>query len=147
MLQELTENQELVEKGNDANSSSGSEDCPSDDNFSTAVLSHLLPVRSKRKKKLPPNTQVKDQLSSIFGFGAGKKSADRIDSKLKNKPKEEKKKEPASKISEKKVVPKPDPPQEEIKKEPEPAPSIAPLKVVMVDAWTQTDKIDFARAR
>lgn len=142
---ELRTDKELIERGNDQNSSSGSEDCPSDDNFSNVVLSQLLPVSTRKKKRITPNTQLKDQLNVIFGLGRTKKAADKSDPKLlKTKPKEDKKKE-AAKLSEKKAekpIPKPEPPLEEAKKD-----SLSQPSVVMVDAWTQTDKIDFARAR
>ncbi len=147
LLGELKSNKELIDKGDDQNSPSGSDDCPSDDNFSTAVLRHLLPIAVRRKRGAPASSHVRAQLSTIFGLG-GKRVAP-PETKLKMKQKEEKR--PAKLATEKKperiVLPVPKVEshvtEEEAKKEP-PVPTAA---VVMVDAWTQTEKIDFARAR
>ncbi len=147
-MQQLTTDKELIEKGEDNNSSSGSDDCPSEDNLSKAILRHVLPVDESRKK-LPPNSKVKDRLRSIFGF-ARKKVKPIVDPKSKEKPKEEKKKEPP-------VLPKPEKKVEKPKKLLPPPPPAEDNKekqggtgepiVTFVDAWTQTEKIDFQKAR
>ena len=148
VLRELNTNKELIEKGEDANSSSGSDDCPSEDNLSKVVLRQILPTEGK--DKIASNQKVKEDLRSIFGFSKKKKPAPEV---KKEKPKEDKKVPPPPAKVEKKAVkkppplpavPTPPPIKEEIKEKQggtgEPA-------VTYVDAATQTEKIDFQRAR
>jgi hypothetical protein len=134
----------MVERGKDDNSSSGSDDCPSDDNFSSAVLRHLIPLNPAKKRR-PPGAKVKDQLCAIFGFRGASKSPDKTDSKSKSKLKEEKKKEPPQRLTKSPIRPptvcvKKEKKEQKEQKEERPA-------VTLVDAWTQTERIDFAKAR
>jgi len=146
IMDELKNNKELIEKGNDENESSGSEDCPSDDNLSKVVLSQLLPY--SKKKKPSKNKELADEMKSIFGFGS--KKPERIQQPT-PKPRiiiKEEKKTPLKPV---KPPPLIEPVKVMIVEQPKPAQE-APKeedskKVIMVDAWTQTDKIDFARAR
>ena len=135
MLKELQANQALIDKGNDSNSS-GSEGSPSEDNLDKDVLRHILP---SSKHKVPCSKNAKERLRAIFGF-VRKKPANPADAKAKEKPKEEKKKEPP-KPEKKAEKPAKKPPTEEQKDKP-----VVPV-VTAVDAWTQTEKIDFQKAR
>jgi len=141
-MNELNNNTELIKKGVDENSSSGSDDCPSEDNLSKAVLRHILPAEGKDKSG--SNAKLKEDLRSIFGWAKKKKPAP----ETKKEKKEEKKlpPPPPAKV-EKKIPPKKPPPppvKEEIKEKQggtgEPA-------ITYVDAATQTEKIDFQKAR
>ena len=133
----MDKNKELIDNGNDENSSSGSDDCPSDDNLSKAVLKQILPATKKDKKC--SNSKTRDDLQTIFGFPGKKKSVTEM---KKEKPKEEKKLPPPPKV-EKKIVKKPPIAKEEKKAKEEITESTAQY----VDASTQTEKIDFQKAR
>lgn len=127
MLAELSENKDLIDNGNDENSSSGSEGCPSEDNLPAAVLKQILPTSKKATAK------TKDTLRSIFGFPRKKPEA------RKEKPKEEKK---TAAKQEKKVARRPSTVKEEKKEE-----GKNKEMAKYVDASTQTERIDFQRAR
>eukprot|EP00826_Nyctotherus_ovalis_P066628 TRINITY_DN9872_c0_g1_i2.p2 TRINITY_DN9872_c0_g1~~TRINITY_DN9872_c0_g1_i2.p2 ORF type:complete len:183 (-),score=82.09 TRINITY_DN9872_c0_g1_i2:172-720(-) len=128
MLAELHENKDLIDNGNDENSSSGSEDCPSEDNLPAAVLKQILPTNKKA------NAKAKDALRSIFGFPKKKPEAKR------EKAKEEKK---AAGRQEKKVARRPSTVKKEKKEERKSMEEAAKY----VDASTQTERVDFQRAR
>jgi len=130
-----------VDKGKDANSSSGSDDCPSEDNLSKAVLRQILPADGK--DKTGSNAKLKEDLRSIFGFSRKKKVNPEA---KKEKPKEEKKlPAPPAKI-EKKPAKKPTPPPQK-EEEKEKQGGTGEPAITFVDAWTQTEKIDFQKAR
>jgi hypothetical protein len=139
-LSELSANKDLIDKGNDDNSSTGSDDCPSEDNFSKAVLRQILPI-SKKDKTLA-NMKAKEQLRLIFGFSRKKELVEKA---KKEKPKEEKK-QPPQKIEKRvlrKIISTPKTNEEsKVKPEEPPVPTIA-----YVDATTQTERIDFQKAR
>ncbi len=135
MLKELQGNKALIDTGHDSNSS-GSEGSPSEDNLEKDVLRHILP---SNKRKAGNNKSAKERLRTIFGF-VRKKPPNPLDAKAKEKPKEEKKKEPPK--PEKKVdKPAKKPLAEEQKDKP------AVPAMTAIDAWTQTEKIDFQKAR
>lgn len=142
ILSELNANKDLIDKGNDENSSTGSDDCPSEDNFSKTVLRQILPA-SKKDKSLA-NLKAKEQLRIIFGFT--KRKQDSATDAKKEKPKEEKK-QPAQKV-EKKPIKKTLPPlavnNEETKGKTEE--SGIPT-ITYANAATQTERIDFQKAR
>lgn len=143
-MEELTANKALVEKGEDDNSSSGSDDCPSEDNLSKAILRQVLPA-AKGGRKAVANGKLKDHLRSIFGFARKKPAGEQ-----KPKPKEEKKNPLPPPKPEKKAETKPAAPKKPVV----PAPAeeekhggTGESGTVYIDAWTQTEKIDFQRAR
>lgn len=148
VLKELKENKELIEKGQDANSSSGSDDCPSEDNLSKDVLKQILPIRNK-KKIMPPvlTTKAKENGKSIFGLTQKKKETVHIDFK----PKEDKKKESPMKLDKKReksvkqLPPLPIVISNEDQKEKQGGTGEA--TITYIDASTQTEKIDFQKAR
>jgi hypothetical protein len=127
LLSELHEHKDLIDNGNDENSSSGSEDCPSEDNLPKEVLRQILPMSKKAG-----NTKTKDMLAPIFGFPRRRKAEVK-----KKKPKEEKKVPPKV---EKKMSRRFSITREEKKAKEEPV-------IQYVDASTQTERIYFQKAR
>lgn len=109
-------------------------------------MRHILPLDKKKKGAIPSNSKVKEHLRAIFGFAAGLKNAA---DKAKQKMKEEKKKDvpppkPKEEKKEEKKAKKLPPPE---KKEEEKTGGSGEPGPIYVNASTQTEKIDFQRAR
>lgn len=147
-------NIDLIEVGNDENSSGGSDDCPSDDNLPPIVLKHLIPHSKNNKKKTEKcNQKIKEQIISIFGLGhkqAKKSIAPKIKLKIKDFVKKEMQKTPLRKIY--KTIKGPnnninDNPLQTIGNKKETNKEDILDIIVLIDAWTQTEAIDFAKAR
>lgn len=142
VLLELKANSQLIEKGKDNSSSSGSDDCPSEDNLTKEELSQILPGKKKNKEG---NSKLKENMRGIFGFVKKEKKQFQEDAKKKENAKEEKKapvQKPEKKVE--KVIKKTPLPEED-KKEKEEVPPVNQIK--LVDASTQTEKIDFQKAQ
>lgn len=160
VIQELKKNKVLVEKGKDQNSSSGSDDCPSEDNISKKVLKEILFKNHKKDKDLlkkSAHRERKNRDPTSFQTSPDNPQKKKIEN-LPNSPdllkqKEEKKTtakpeikkiESLSKIP-KKLPPLPlSPPMEDQK---EKQGGTGELTIVLVDAATQTEKIYFEKAR
>ena len=128
LLRELTGNQELIEEGN-GDSSSGSDDAPSEDNMDIDEICQLVPAVDKKLKSALK--RVKKNEKKI------KKEAD--DAKAQKKKLVEKAKKFSLQEEEKSIKPVP------IKKRAtqKPPEKKKPV-VVMIDAWTQTENSDLA---
>jgi hypothetical protein len=135
VLSELKNDKELIEKGNDANSSSGSDDCPSEDNLSRDVLRHVLPINMKKGQQ----NQSKTQLNFATRSRTLTDGKSKEEKKIIVQPKIEKRNEKSIK-----VLPPP-PPQVEEQKDKQSG--SGEQHVTYVDAATQTEKIDFQKAR
>ena len=138
-MEELKENRELMKKG-DGDSSSGSDDAPSEDNLRPDEIVKVLPVVDK-KIKAELARQKKNEEKKLKD---SKSKKNIIQKPEKPGQKQEETKE-VPKIAPRKTIvapskddPKPDHinnKKEEEKKKPKP---------VMVDACTQTDRSDYA---
>jgi len=167
LLSELKGNKALLESGDkDIEGNSGSESEPSEDNLDEPLLTKILPVPSRPKKSLSPIKKINPNLTTTKDFmeipiprknslskeSVFPKKAYPIPSptnkviirpipKLENKPDIVKSK-PISPIQKSTILVAMKPEQKIIENKPTGEPT-----VVMVDAATQTEKIDFQRAK
>jgi hypothetical protein len=147
ILSELKTNKELITKGMDNNSSSGSDDCPSEDNLSKEALKDLIPRLTKPKKV--PHARMKMKGTLKLAVNREKRLIVEVRKKRIKEEKKEKKKEekkvPAS--LERKILKRiMFTPRVREKKEPIQELLIEP-EVTYADASTQTEQIYFQKAR
>jgi len=139
IIDELKGKKDLIKIGE--GSSSGSDDCPSEDNLQPNIIKHLLPhLKKSSAKKL----KMKDVFANTFGLNMKKEKKNPEEKKIQSDKKPIKKEipiihrppKPEKKIEEKKEVP------EVIKEDKKEKP-----KVETADKATQTEAIDFQKAR